>query len=143
MSDIYDIKSNIININDFIFLNIIYIFIFIMLFFIFKIYKNKKRKITQVQKKKPNYKSILQKIEKEYIEKDKDVFYAELSKFVRLYLDIQKQGNLSTKTLEELENKIDLDLYDILKKIYFSEYNKEERKDNRQQILNELKEYIK
>jgi len=140
MKDIYDIKSQAF-IWPFSFISIllfiIIIFIIFLLYYTYtRFIKNKKNFLEIKEIKQVDYKKILDFVELEYINSQKDVFYWKLWEFIRQYLDDKVEAWLSFKTLYEIKSYLKYDLYNLVEIIYFPEYNnKEDTREQRLEIL--------
>jgi len=147
MKDIYDIWPDIAYNYIDIFASFIYIIVFLLLYFLYKQY-NKYKYIIFIKNEKEyiektDYIKLINDIWVKYIESEKNIFYQKIAEFIRNYLDKEKQAWLSTKTLKELKNNIDIDLYKIIENIYFPEYDyKEDDLSSRLAIIEKIKKYL-
>ena len=146
MNDVYENKKY--------FLVILYLLISLLIFiyllsFIFKNIKNKGKKVIntplKVEKKDINYNKLISSLKTKYLKEKKDIFYHELSKIFRVFLDDKIEFWLSNKSFTEvkvsLKNKSIIELYE---KIYFPEYNNEsDSEDVRIELIYTIKDLIK
>ncbi len=142
MEDIYEDKN--------FFLLWFYVFVLFALiiylfYYIFIIIRNKNPKNTnnklEYKKQEINYNKLLIDVEINFLDEKKDIFYAELNKVFRLFLDDKIKFGLSKKSLKEikkhLENKQIIDLYE---RIYFLEYDKtKDTKIKRLELISSVK----
>ncbi len=99
---------------------------------------------------KPNYLKQLKILEEEYLDKNKEIFYAKLSKILKNI--IMQQGSLASwkditkMTFTEI-NKLEIkqNLKDLIKNIYFKEYMKEieDSEEIRKNLILEVKKYTR
>lgn len=111
-------------------------------------YRNKKKKEKkEVQKtkeiippkKKINYQKMIKNIEKNYMEIEKEKFYAKLGNIFRLYISQEINTNFETKTLQEARDSLDDKYYNILQKLYYPEYNTQiDDQEERKLLIKEL-----
>lgn len=137
MNDIYDIKGTLLWLPINIINTLIFIIFIIILFFMIKILFKKEEKtegiVEQMVEKKEirNYLDILNEFEKYYIDSKSDLFYSKLLEIIREILDEKENKNISKMTFEEINFlKIDNDLKNLIKDIYFKEYSKYVFDDN-------------
>lgn len=128
------------------FLTLILVLVF-SLFGYFYRYLDKKRKllsdapeIVSQPLKEINYKSLIRKIEKKYLTSSKNIFYAKLWSVFRLYVKNKIDSDFDAKTLHQAKQVLDNDFLQLLEKIYYPEYNKEQ--DNEEQRKNIIKELL-
>jgi len=104
----------------------------------------------EVVKKKINYNKLLEFLEEKYIDSKKEVFYAKLWDLFRIYLDDKVLEGLSKKSFKEFL-KIEISwlpdgkkekIIEVYKKIYYPEYNKKLDKEDRSEIIEEIKNII-
>jgi len=129
--------------------SILFIIFLSVLFLIYKYSNNKKVSIKQKQTNFWNVASIdiylkeLKLLEKNI--KDKD-FYAKLLSILRNILEYKGQKNISKMTFEEMNKlKINDNLKQVIKNIYFKEYAKEfeDSWKIRKELIEEVKKLIK
>ncbi len=90
-----------------------------------------------------NFSDLIDEVEKQYLNAEKEVFYAQLGDIIRQYLDEKYEAWLSTKTLWEIRSQMKNkpSLVRIYEKIYFPEYNTEtDNTEQRLYIINNLKD---
>lgn len=112
--------------------------------------KEKEEQIEQldepiIEKRQIDFQSLLQDIERNYLDTEKEVFYGKLWALMREYFDEKIENGLSAKTFWELRKKIKKypSLTRIYEQIYFPEYNLEtDTPQQRIQIIHTLKDEL-
>ena len=151
MLDIYDIKKNLYGFPINIVLTLYYIVFFLIIYYLYKLYLKSRKKLEEIVfkpeaeiKKDINYIKLIRDVEKKYLKEQKEVFYAKLAEVIRLYLDDKIKLWLSAKTLKEIKWEIKTDLYDLIEKVYFPEYDrKEDSLEQRENILKQTKNLLR
>lgn len=150
MTDIYDIKANILWLPIDIFYSIIFLFFYIFFYLILNKYFSKnKEKNTEIfqlnistQKEKIDYLEFLQNIEENYLNSEKSIFYSKLSEIIRLFLEEKLGKAISKMTFDEIKDlNLEKNLESILKNIYFKEFKREVEDDinSRESIILKVK----
>ncbi|MDD3646483.1 MAG: BatD family protein [Candidatus Gracilibacteria bacterium] len=149
MSDVYDIKRNLFGFPINLVLSFFYLIFFVVVYVLYNFYiKQRETKSTKqakeiIEKKEIDFIALLNKLEKNHIDIEKEVFYRKLGDIIRLYLDNKIVEGLSTKTLRELKDSIDSQLYALIEKVYFLEYDgKQDSIENRKEVLKEFKRIV-
>ncbi len=149
MTDIFDIKNNLLGYPINIYYSLAYILIFFILFFLLKKFLQKDKKdefITKKQEeKKINFIEVLDLIKDKYLDEKKEIFYFKLWEFIRWFLEKKYSKNISKLTYKELQNlQIDENEKDIFWKIYFKEFMKsfEDSKEKRLNIIEDVRKII-
>ena len=142
--DIKDIKPNLQVTLLHYFVTFIIIIIFIGITYWYRYSKKKKslyhhKEIIQEAPKPINYKSLITSVEKKYLDAEKALFYAKLWSVFRLYVKHTINPEFDTKTFHQAKHILDQEMLDLLKKIYYPEYNTEQdSKEQRKKIIKEL-----
>lgn len=151
MNDIYDIKDTLLWFPIDIINTIVFIVFIIASLFILKLLLKKQEKITikqeiKVEKIEKNYIEILNQFEKEYLDSNKDIFYSKLIEITREILENKQNKNITKMTYTEI-NKLNLntDIKNLIKEIYFKEYQEYITDDNpiyRKQLIDNVRKLM-
>jgi len=131
------------------FLVIIFAWVATYLYF----YKSKKKeeieKIEEqkkiiIPKKEINYQKMIKEVEKEYLEAKKETFYLKLWNVFRFYISQEIDTSFKTKTLKEAKDDLDKKHYEVLKRLYYPEYNiQKDTQKERKYLIKELLQLCK
>lgn len=149
MTDIYDIKNTFLWFVFDLHYSLFYLTFIIILIILYKIL-NKKENVVKVKQeekevKQIDFKNILKLFTQKYLEKKSEVFYSKLIEILREILEKKWYKNMSKMTFEEISKiKIDEDLKNLIKNIYFKEYQKsfEDTKEKRLDFIDKIKKII-
>ncbi len=92
-----------------------------------------------------DYKKQLNILEKKYLNIKKDVFYSKLSEILRNIIRYKSKRDISKMTFSEIQKlKINKNLLELIKNIYFKEYAKkiEDSEEIRKNLILEIKKLI-
>ena len=149
MTDIYDIKNTFLWFIFDLHYSLFYLIFIIILIILYKIL-NKKESVVEVKQEKKevkqiDFKNILKLFTQKYLEKKSEVFYSKLIEILREILERKWYKNISKMTFEEISKiKIDEDLKNLIKNIYFKEYQKsfEDTNEKRLDFIDKIKKII-
>ncbi len=146
MTDIYDIKTNILWTPINIFYSILYILFFIIIVFLLKYLYSKKdvnKKEILIIKEKIDYNKILENID---INISKEKFYKELSFIIKWFLEEEIKKPISKMTFKEIKKIwLEKDIENLIKNIYYKEYQKDfyDNLEIREKIIKDISKIIK
>lgn len=149
MTDIFDIKSNIL---PFIFdmnLSIIYIIFILILVWVIYFYTrvpNIDIEKIDYKKEKINFFVLLESIKTHHLTSEKENFYKKLKDFLVLYFEYKTKNHISKMTLYEIEKMwFSSGFWELFKEIYFRQYSESLFDDNidyRKSLLERLRREI-
>lgn len=154
MTDIYDIKANMLWLPFDIIFSLLFIIFFIIFYIILNKYFNKEEKenvdILQcnmsTEKENKDYLEILKNIEENYVWSQSEIFYAKLDEVLRDFLEEKQEIPISKMTFEEIKSlNLEIGLEKLIKKIYFREFDKNisDNIDSRKEVLEEVRTLVK
>lgn len=137
-------------------INLIYSIIFIVfLVFLTFLYLFNKKPITSYTKinnfelkpinNKKDFLKILSLFQKKYLDSSKDIFYKKISEILKEIILQEKNNDISKLTFQEINNlKIDSKLIDLIKSIYFKEYEKDikDSQEIREELISKIRKLI-
>lgn len=150
MTDIFDIKPNVLPFLFDINYSFIYI-IFIILIFIFLFLKSKKIPDYEIEniyftEEKIDFNELFQSIEKHHISSSNVIFYQKVKSLLVLFLEYKTKNHISQMTLSELNQfNFPKEWKELFKEIYFRQYEKIIKDDNeeyRKNLLLRLKIFL-
>lgn len=152
MTDIYDIKQNLLWMPINFLYSIFFLIFIIFLYFFYKFLekrKNYKKKSTEISKplivKEIDFIKILDNFEKKYLQENKENFYSKLLQILREIYKYKNKEDIWKLTFDEI-NKLNLDqnLKKLIKNIYFKEYSRdiEDDEEIRKNLILEVREII-
>lgn len=147
MTDIYDIKENILWLPFSILLSLIFSLLIVWTYFLVNYLKDKKKVIIKkeilIEEKKQeiNYIEILKDIENSISKIKTSDFYKDISELLRMFLENEKNIiNITKKSFKEIkELNLEKDLENLIKEIYFNEYCENESNFKKQEIIEKIK----
>lgn len=148
MTDIYDIKANILWFPIDIFYSFLYIVFCIIIFLSLKYMLDKKTKLEDIDflkedlKEKIDYLKLLLEIDPNI---KKEEFYSKISLILRDFLEEKLQKPVSKMTFKEIKDLyLERHIEDMIWSIYFSEFKKEieDSLEFREKILDEVKDLL-
>lgn len=149
MTDIFDIKNNLLGFPINITFSAIYIFLIIIYYFALKKFfemKKIEKKPELIQKKQEtpeiNFLNELNNIKQSYIESETNIFYFKLWELFRLFLEKKYKKNISKLTFRELQKvQIDFAEKELFWQIYFKEFMQkfEDNKENREELIEKIR----
>lgn len=153
MTDIYDIKQNILWLPIDLFYSVVFVLFYIFFYIILSKYLNKDKVLKEeiiekesITKGKVDYIEILEEIKNKYLNSSKEIFYSKLSEVIRLFLEENQEKPISKMTFEEIKSlNLEKNIENIIKDIYFKEFQKdiEDNYELRKKVLDEVKSLVK
>ena len=152
MTDIYDIKQNLLGLPINIVYSIFFLIFIIFLIFLYKFLennKNNRKKSTEgfshLKVKKINFSKISSNFEEKYLRENKTIFYSKLLEILREIYKYKNKKDIWKLTFDEI-NKLNLDnnLKLLIKNLYFKEYSREveDSEEVRKKLILEVREII-
>jgi len=151
MTDIYDIQGIAlnfpINLKSTIFLILFFIFSYFLIkkYFLEEDKNNKNYEKIEKKIKKIDFNKIFSDFEKNFFDAEKNIFYWKLSEILRKIIFEKEKKDVSAMTFDEINSlKIPENLKNILKRIYFKEFQKdfEDWDKIRKNIFSDVKKEI-
>ena len=147
VTEIHDIKDNIIG-TPFNSTNSISFIIFLLfLFFIFLLYwkKDKKSELPKKEKVNIDFNKLINEFEIKFSTLSKDLFYSRILEILKLFLEEKKWKPFTKMTFKEIKSlKLDKKLENLIEWIYFKEFKKEidDSEESRKLLFLEVKKLI-
>jgi len=147
VTEIHDIKDNIIG-TPFNSTNSISFIIFLLfLFFIFLLYwkKDKKSELPKKEKVNIDFNKLINEFEIKFSNLSKDLFYSKILEILKLFLEEKKWKPFTKMTFKEIKSlKLDKKLENLIEWIYFKEFKKEidDSEESRKLLFLEVKKLI-